>query len=177
MSTAPGRMVHELLSVTSDNYSAMMNAAFQAANERLEKVASYTNKSMASTLTMSLIQDAQLQTAHAGDTRVYEVSVPTRTIRRLTEDHRLQQNGVASHVITRAIGSRNCLPEVGGMNSLENNSILLTCTDGLHDLVSNEEILHACLSAETPRALCKNLIALANSRGGPDNITVAAYCK
>jgi serine/threonine protein phosphatase PrpC len=48
----------------------------------------------------------------------------------------------------------------------------LLCSDGLYDLVEDAEIKQAVLSGDLPLA-CKNLIELAKSRGGHDNVTVA----
>ena len=50
--------------------------------------------------------------------------------------------------------------------------MLLLCSDGLYDLVSDEEIKEVVIS-ETPSAAGERLVALAKERGGYDNITVA----
>jgi len=46
------------------------------------------------------------------------------------------------------------------------------CCDGLHGVVSDEEILNAVNEFQTPDVICKKLIDKANKEGGPDNITV-----
>lgn len=174
-SAAPARVCRRFIDELSGDTEAIMNSAFEAAHQRVEKVAAYANKSMASTLTMSLILKNQLRVAHAGDTRAYEVDARNETVRRLTEDHRLSQNGVASHVITRAVGSRNPVPDIGAEEELHEGNILLICTDGLHDLVKDEEILDVCALSRMPDELNSKLVDLANSRGGNDNITVAVH--
>lgn len=174
-SAAPATVCREFADKVPGNTEAIMNSAFEAAHERVEKVAAYANKSMASTLTMSVILKNRLRIAHAGDTRAYEVSVRDGNITKLTEDHRLDQNGVASHVITRAIGSRNAVPDISAEEEPHEGNILLVCTDGLHDLVKDEEILEVCAVSRTPHELNSKLVDLANSRGGHDNITVAVH--
>ncbi|MGE5750672.1 MAG: SpoIIE family protein phosphatase, partial [Nitrospirota bacterium] len=75
------------------------------------------------------------------------------------------------HVITRSVGIH---PEVHadfGMFELEQSDILLLCTDGLTEMVKDEEIAQI-LSSETPAASAENLIRRANDNGGVDNITV-----
>jgi serine/threonine protein phosphatase PrpC len=51
------------------------------------------------------------------------------------------------------------------------NDIFLLCSDGLTNLVADQEILEA-VKRESPQHACENLIQLANQRGGHDNITV-----
>ena len=49
--------------------------------------------------------------------------------------------------------------------------MLLLCTDGLHGLVHDEEML-AATTQNPPREACRKLVDLAKERGGPDNITI-----
>jgi PPM family protein phosphatase len=49
--------------------------------------------------------------------------------------------------------------------------MLLLCTDGLHGIVDDQEML-AATSQNSPREACRKLIDLAKQRGGPDNITI-----
>ena len=174
-SAAPAVIGRSILEGTIGDAEKTMISAFDAANEKVESVAAYASKSMASTLTCSLIAENHFRIAYAGDTRVYEVDPRASAIMKLTEDHRLSQDGVASHVITRAIGSRNPSPDIGPEKGLHPGNILLHCTDGLHDMVSDDEIFEVCATSATPRELASRLVGLANSKGGHDNITVAAH--
>ena len=54
---------------------------------------------------------------------------------------------------------------------LESGDILLLCTDGLHGLVNNTELL-TIAATSAPSDACRQLIELAKNRGGFDNITV-----
>jgi serine/threonine protein phosphatase PrpC len=49
--------------------------------------------------------------------------------------------------------------------------MLLLCTDGLHGLVDDQEML-AATAQNSPRDACRKLVELAKERGGPDNITI-----
>jgi serine/threonine protein phosphatase PrpC len=49
--------------------------------------------------------------------------------------------------------------------------MLLLCTDGLHGLVDDQEML-AATTQNSPRDACRQLVDLVKQRGGPDNITI-----
>jgi protein phosphatase len=75
------------------------------------------------------------------------------------------------HVITRSVGIH---PEVTvdlGVFEVEKNDILLLCTDGLTEMVKDDDIARI-LGCETPTASAESLIRQANDNGGVDNITV-----
>jgi protein phosphatase len=55
---------------------------------------------------------------------------------------------------------------------LQNGDTVVLCSDGLHGQVSDDEIAGAAMG-DSIEAACRELIDLANERGGPDNITVA----
>ncbi len=157
-------------------------------------------RGMGSTCACALIIDRALYTAHVGDSRIYHIR--GEQIRQLTLDHTWVQEAIEKglldaeqarhhpnvHVIRRYLGSVH-LPEVdfrmwldGTENDedalanqgfeLEGGDILLLCTDGLTDLVWEDEILRLVRSKPNLKAAAEGLIDLANQRGGYDNITV-----
>jgi protein phosphatase len=78
------------------------------------------------------------------------------------------------NVVTRSVGVN---PDVEVdlvtlAEPLQNGDTLVLCSDGLHGQVSDDEIAAAAMG-ESIEAACRELIDLANERGGPDNITVA----
>jgi PPM family protein phosphatase len=77
------------------------------------------------------------------------------------------------HVLTAAMGVGESVAAEFPQDpiALVANDILLLCTDGLHDLVADEELLDVA-GKNSPGDACKQLVATANSRGGYDNITV-----
>jgi serine/threonine protein phosphatase PrpC len=140
-----------------------------------------------STCVATLIQNGEAMVAHVGDSRAYLVR--EGAIYRLTRDHSVVQHLVdagmiaaheaASHPdsnrITRALGmSPEVDVEVAAQPlPLGVGDILVLCTDGLTDLVREDEILRSLSFASSALdAACRQLVELANARAGHDNITV-----
>jgi serine/threonine protein phosphatase PrpC len=173
ISTGIGESMYQVMTGEGNNYSQAFGSAFDSANQKIVNIESYSKKSMGSTLSMTLVAGGVVYTASAGDTRTYLTRFRDSSVKRLTTDHRLEQEGAPSHIITRALGARDNTPEVSGPSNLQAGDVLVTCSDGLHDLVSDAEIAEASMRWGNPKLTCSKLIALANSRGGKDNITVA----
>lgn len=137
---------------------------------------------MGTTLTTVLLRDNILYVGNIGDSRTYLVRGDK--IKQLSYDHSLIGEQVRSgllteaqartssirNVITRAVGYRDIVePDVFAF-TVNPGDILLLCSDGLHGYVENEELARH-LSTQPLKAAVDTLIALANERGGPDNIT------
>lgn len=147
-------------------------SAFRSANEKIEVISETKSVRTGSTLSFALVRSGLVNTAFAGDTRIYLIKLAQRQIIPLSRDHKLN-NDKNSHVITRALGTPSNEPEMMGPVALTNNSMVLICSDGLSDLVSDSEILDYSLKNANPKVLASSLTSLANSRGGHDNITLA----
>lgn len=165
---------------------ASANAAILArSQENTEEVG------MGCVATAAQLMGGTLTLAHVGDTRAYLLSAAG--LEQLTRDHTVvaevrERHGMTEeqaralpgqHRITRDIGGhhRDGLDWIDtGAVSLQPDDLLLLCSDGLHDLVRDGEIsriLGAARSSKTaPGDVVDELIALALSRGGHDNITV-----
>ncbi len=152
-------------------------AIFSVAREELEL------HGMGTTLTAAVIEGERLHVAHAGDSRCYLWR--EGQLRQLTEDHswiaeQLRSGAITEkeakqsryrHVITRSVGvERHADVEVRSVQVARGDRLLL-CSDGLFGLVADEE-LAAQIAEDDLEGLPARLIALANSRGGDDNITV-----
>jgi len=167
-------------------------AAHAASNENL--------KGMGATCVTAWIVGDKLHTAYVGDSRIYLIR--SGRIQQLTVDHSWVQEAIDKgvltpeaarqhpnvHVIRRYLGSptppepdfRLKLFNDEGDQHAENNQglallpsdILLLCSDGLTDLLWNDEILEVIRSKPTLKEASRALIELANARGGHDNITV-----
>ena len=167
-------------------------AAHSATNENL--------KGMGATCALAWIIDNKLHTAYVGDSRIYLMR--GGRIQQLTVDHSWVQEAIEKgiltpetardhpnvHVIRRYLGSpvppepdfRLNLFDGEGAHHAENNQgtelqpndVLLLCTDGLTDLVWNDEILEIVRMKPTLKEATRTLVNLANERGGHDNITV-----
>ncbi len=173
ISAGSSECIYRLLKDGGSDPATTFAPAFERANEKVEKVCSYTGKSMASTLSLGIVRSGKVWTGNAGDTRIYEVKALANRIEQLTVDHRLEREGPQSHVITRSLGSHEHAPDVSGPSDLENGDLVVSCSDGLHDLLKDDEILERTQSRQTPKEICSDLTVQANSRGGKDNITVA----
>lgn len=140
---------------------------------------------MGTTLTVAYTLNDELFVAHAGDTRCYLLR--DRTLHRLTRDHTLidemLRHGQISpeqakhhhwrHVIINALGG-GC-PEIDvelHKLRLHANDKLLLCSDGLTEMLSDEQIANILQNESDPEHACRKLVKAANHEGGKDNITV-----
>lgn len=139
---------------------------------------------MGATVTAAWLEGSRMSIAHVGDSRAYLLR--SGTLQQLTSDHSLVAEQVRRGILTpaeaeesemqsvllRALGA---LPEVEvdtDEHTLMDRDILMLCCDGLTRMVTEPEIA-GTLQAETdPTRAAEKLIALANERGGVDNITV-----
>ncbi|MDP8980155.1 MAG: Stp1/IreP family PP2C-type Ser/Thr phosphatase [Acidobacteriota bacterium] len=142
-------------------------------------------KGMGTTCSAAVLLDHQLHYGHVGDSRIYLLR--DSTISQVTHDHsyvaRLVESGALTPEEAAVHPERNVLTAALGMDSniqadfseaplpLQANDMVLLCTDGLHGLVTDGEML-AVATDHPPREACKQLVEMAKNRGGYDNITV-----
>jgi serine/threonine protein phosphatase PrpC len=138
-------------------------------------------RGMGTTLSTLLVAGNLGITGQVGDSRIYRIRKGEVT--RLTEDHTLVawqiKQGIISpqeaersphrNVITRAVGSRDYVQVDTHVFELEPGDRFLLCSDGLHGYLHDDEI--PALLAKPAADSVQEMIALANSRGGRDNIT------
>jgi protein phosphatase len=138
---------------------------------------------MGTTLTAAVIQENQLKVSHVGDSRAYLVR--NKQISRITKDQTYIQSLIDNNEITeseaknhpqrslllQAIdGITESIPVITSTEILENDKIVL-CSDGLTNVVTDEEILEIVNQFDYVGAVSA-LIEKALENGGPDNITV-----
>lgn len=169
-----------------DDYKKLVKDAFLFANKAVynRSIENVEYSGMGTTLTLALIVENNLIIGHVGDSRIYLIK--DEKISKITEDHsyvaELIRNGTikpeeANHhpqknLITRALGTSSDL-EVDIKNiTLENGDFILMCTDGLSNMLSNNEILDTIISFKECKKVCHELINKANANGGLDNVTV-----
>ncbi len=171
----------------SGNPQDTLIAAFESAHQNIQRFATEHPQfyGMGTTCTALAIVDHQLHFAHVGDSRLYLIR--GENITRLTRDHsyvgRLVESGIVRsedaeshpqrHILTAALGSgRDVTPHFPDHPiALEKDVILLLCTDGLWGLVSDAELARITHGHPLAEA-CRQLVALALERGGPDNVTL-----
>lgn len=142
-----------------------------------------SKRGMGTTLVCLLVVGTKGVIGHVGDSRIYLLRAGK--CHRLTEDHTLvaaqvkagtltKKQAAASqfrNVITRAVGIQESVQvDTLTLDLLPEDSFLL-CSDGLHGYLEDDE-LEQIVSEHPSSELPKTLVALANHRGGRDNITV-----
>jgi protein phosphatase len=157
------------------------NAAVFEAAQRDPRLAG-----MGTTCTGLLVRGGVAWCAHVGDSRCYMVR--NGEIFLMTEDHsavmELVRRGVISreearhhpekNVISRALGSHRKVAVSSWPRpmALRPGDRFLVCSDGLHDLVGDQEICQV-LESHDAQAACDTLVGMARDRGGFDNVSVA----
>ncbi|MEG1971794.1 MAG: Stp1/IreP family PP2C-type Ser/Thr phosphatase [Oscillospiraceae bacterium] len=139
---------------------------------------------MGTTMTIAVIKDGLVHVANVGDSRAYLIRDGVLT--QLTEDHTFVRELVANgtltyeeaknhprrHMITRAIGAEeNVSPDIFSLEINEDDSLLL-CSDGLYNSLEENE-MEEIIAIAIRKKDVSPMIALANERGGGDNITAA----
>ncbi len=130
-------------------------------------------------------QNAQVSICHVGDSRVYRIR--GKQIEQLTEDHSIVQqllrDGKISlhelktsphrHILSRAVGAGPTVQPAIRIEKPQPGDVFLLCSDGVHGIVEEAELLDIVMQKESDLwQACDALVALVNSRGGPDNETV-----
>ena len=128
---------------------------------------------------------------NVGDSRAYYISRRNDAIEQVTRDHSLVEELVEygaitkdqarrhpqRNVITRALGSEATVEADYYEVNLQSGDILLLCSDGLSNLISELEMLDYAKEYPEPELLCRALMSKALMRGAPDNVTVLAVMK
>lgn len=159
--------------------------AVKLANRRVYSAAAENQgrQGMGTTLTFTAISGRRAVVGHVGDSRAYLIR--GERIYQVTKDHSwieeqlekgvLDEQGARNHewrnLLTRVLGTQDMVaPDVAEIEVGSGDTLLLT-TDGLHDLVDPKDMLKEIRQTNTASSAVEYLIALANRRGGYDNIT------
>ena len=164
---------------------AILKGAIRKANELLvdESKEDEAKRGMGTTVVIATIMEDKMIVANVGDSRLYVVG---SSMRQVTRDHslvnemvRLGEINVAEarihpdkNIITRAIGASTTVEADFFEVDIEKNSQILMCTDGLTNMVRDEEIFRIMNGDETLEEKAEILVRTANANGGRDNITV-----
>ena len=164
----------------------LLDEAFSAANRRIDQQADLNPdaRGMGCTAVMVLGVRNKCWVAHAGDSRAYLVDADGK-MRHLTSDHTMVQEMVDNGLITSEQAAvhpyrgriSRCLghgknkgqPTINEFDLTRGDNVLL-CSDGLSDVVAEEEI-SALVGQRDPRSSCRRLVEAANKAGGPDNVS------
>lgn len=164
----------------------IMGRAIEKANEQIRLKAGESEElsGMGTTVVAAtFLGEKYLEVANVGDSRLYIVN---REIRQVTRDHSLVEEMVRmggidrasarlhpdKNIITRAIGARESI-EVDFFNEeLKRGDIVLMCSDGLTNMLEDEEIRQILGSQKSIEEKAEELVTAANNNGGKDNIAV-----
>ena len=164
---------------------AILKGAIRKANELLvdESKEDESKRGMGTTVVIATIMEDKMIVANVGDSRLYVVG---SSMRQVTRDHSLVNEMVRlgeinaaearihpdKNIITRAIGASATVEADFFEVDLEKDSQILMCTDGLTNMVRDEEIFRIMNGEETLEEKAEILVRTANANGGRDNITV-----
>lgn len=140
-------------------------------------------RGMGTTMVAAVLDGRRLVTVNVGDSRLYVVG---DSIRQITQDHSLVQEMVRMgemdqesarthpdrNIITRAIGADRKVQADVFETVLEPGERILMCSDGLTNMVEDDEILKVLNGSGDLESKTEYLVELANKNGGKDNITV-----
>jgi len=173
-------------------WQELLRQAVVAANAKVYAQAQEAGqRGMGTTLTATIVAGRRAHLAHVGDTRAYlinpaGVNGAAITWMQLTHDHsivaRLVDIGQLSPEQARVHPQRNMIYRSLGTDpavevdlvsqSLAPGDLLLLCSDGLNTHVEDAELAQLAQEEGSLARACERLVALANQRGGKDNISV-----
>ncbi|RTZ58984.1 MAG: Stp1/IreP family PP2C-type Ser/Thr phosphatase [Gammaproteobacteria bacterium] len=172
-----------------DLQNLLRKSLLQANQEVYESSRKNTDQfGMGTTLVAALLQGNLAHIAHVGDSRAYLLDKDKLT--QVTEDHtylaqierlgadagQIIADSAVAKMLVRAIGIE---PEVEIDHCeipLKPGDCLLLCSDGLTDMLSDEEIRDILLQNKQGESTAEKLIQQANRKGGPDNVSVILIC-
>lgn len=167
----------------------VIRRSMEKANTKVleEATAQERYRGMGTTMVVATIVDGVLFVANVGDSRLYLIS---EEIRQVTRDHSLVEEMIRvggltreegrthpdKNVITRAIGVGAAVAIDFFDVKLKKGDTVLLCTDGLSNMLTDEEIRRIVKGESDLQAAGEKLIETANRYGGRDNITALLVC-
>lgn len=169
----------------AENIPAILKDSTALAN-RVVCHRSYTDREclgMGTTLVAALVSGGKIHLANVGDSRAYLISEDG--IRQVTRDHSLVQDMVMrgeitpeqarthpqKNLITRALGAAETVGVDLYEEDLQAGAFLLLCTDGLSNVMTDQEILYEVMHGGDPEECCQRMLDIVLQRGAPDNVT------
>lgn len=178
-------LLHTILEDENQNPIKIIRNAVEEANRKvLEEAKQHAEmEGMGTTMVLVTIVDDYAYVANVGDSRLYLIE---DKILQITKDHSLVEEMVRRGLITKEEAKthpdKNIITRVLGIGSevevdffdihLKENSTLLLCSDGLSNMVSDDDIWRIANTSRDLRETGMRLVSLANENGGKDNIAV-----
>ena len=178
----------ELKKTPMDKPEEILRSVVSIANHKLIEAASRDIKleGMGTTLVAATVVGNTLYFANVGDSRLYLIN---DKIRQLSKDHSLVEEMVRlggikaeeaknhpdKNIITRAIGAKADVDVDFYEHRLKRGDIILMCTDGLSNMVEDEELFHIVQGSRDIVEAGEMLVEAAKENGGTDNIGVVLF--
>lgn len=168
---------------TADGLDAVLLEGARLANSALCAANTESNADMGSTLVAALLFDDTAYVLNAGDSRGYLLE--GEQFRRITTDHSLVEQLIAGGLVTpeeryshpqrnqiyRSLGDEPEMQFDLFTQKLQPGMRLLLCSDGLWEMVRDDELARILGAAGNPQEACDELVRAANQQGGEDNVT------
>ena len=171
--------------MSQDKIDQILSSAVKLANFTVYDQAKQFEEfdGMGTTLVAMLISGSAVTVINVGDSRAYGIA--HSGIHQITRDHSLVQMMVdrgeltpevaktypGKNFITRAVGTEPMVLSDIFHCQVEKGEFLLLCSDGLSNVLDDQEILFEVVHGVNKRRCCKRLLDIAKSRGAPDNVT------
>ena len=172
-------------SMNQEKINMMLYSAVKLANFTVYDQAQQFEEfdGMGTTLVAVLVHNRHVTVVHVGDSRAYRVN--TDGIWQMTRDHSLVQMMVergelsqemaksypGKNFITRAIGTEPIVDCDISNLELSKGEFLVLCSDGLSNVLDDQEILFEVIHGVNRQDCCQRLLDIAKNRGAPDNVT------
>jgi protein phosphatase len=170
-----------------ESHSAVMQRLVQHANTRVFEssvTGGRTTAGMATTIVACALRYDRVCVAHVGDSRCYLIR--NGKAAQITRDHTVAgeqvrlglitaqeaAEGETSHILSRSLGNELVANVDTNDHQIFVGDVLLLCSDGLHGAVEDSEMATICGPGQDLPLAAEKLVALANDRGGGDNISV-----
>ena len=172
-------------SLTQSDVDQILRGAVKLANftvyDQAQQFVDFTG--MGTTLVAVLIRGKKVTVVNVGDSRVYGIN--KNGIQQITRDHSLVQMMVergeitpeqaksypGKNFITRAIGTEPIILCDLYHQDAEKGDYFLLCSDGLSNVLDDQEILFEVVHGVNKARCCERLLSIAKKRGAPDNVT------
>ena len=171
--------------MSKERTSQIMQAAVRQANTTVFQQSRQFEEfqGMGTTLVAALIQGKLATVVNVGDSRAYKVD--RDGIRQITKDHSMVQLMVdrgeltpemaktypGKNLITRAVGTESTVVTDVFQLEVEKDDCLLLCSDGMSNMMDDQEILFEVVHGVNKEGCCQRLLDIATGRGAPDNVT------
>ena len=178
-------MVREIKGCFEQSPIRILSRAIRIANDQVRRKAREDESlyGMGTTVVAATVLGKYLQVANVGDSRLYIIN---EEVRQITRDHSLVEEMVRmggldseaarnhpdKNIMTRAIGARDTIEIDFFHEELKSGDLILMCSDGLTNMLEDEEIGRILKTPGTIEERAERLIDAANQNGGRDNIAV-----